>query len=151
MSSAGFAPPALDPTDRASYHDWVEDVLRYGDVDRQNHVNNVVFASFFENGRVHFLDTVVRPLIEPTDLFALVKITVEFRHEMHHPGTAAVGTRLARLGRSSVAFAQGLFNEGRCVAIAESIVVLMDGENRKSKPWPDEAAVVLQRLADGAA
>ena len=138
----------LDLTDRASFAFWHEDVLRFGDLDRQNHINNVAFASFCESGRVRFFDTIVRPLIGWDDLFVLVKITIEYRHEVHYPGSIEIGTRLARLGRSSVTFGQGLFNEGRCVAVSEAVVVLMDATTRKSKPFPDAAAVVLQRLAD---
>ncbi len=31
------------------------DKLRYGDTDRQGHVNNAVFATFLETGRVEML------------------------------------------------------------------------------------------------
>lgn len=137
----------LDLTDRTSFAFWHEDVLRFGDLDRQNHINNVAFASFCESGRVRFFDTIVRPLIGWDDLFVLVKITIEYRHEVHYPGSIEIGTRLARLGRSSVTFGQGLFNEGRCVAVSEAVVVLMDATTRKSKPFPDAAAAALQHLA----
>lgn len=137
----------LDLTDRTSFAFWHEDVLRFGDLDRQNHINNVAFASFCESGRVRFFDTIVRPLIGWDDLFVLVKITIEYRHEVHYPGSIEIGTRLARLGRSSVTFGQGLFNEGRCVAVSEAVVVLMDATTRKSKPFPDAAAAALQHQA----
>lgn len=142
MSEAG-----PDLTDRASFDFWHEDVLRFGDLDRQNHINNVAFASFCESGRVRFFDTIVRPLIGWDDLFVLVKITIEYRYEVHYPGSIEIGTRLARLGRSSVTFGQGLFNEGRCVATSEAVVVLMDATTRKSKPFPDAAAATLRQLA----
>ncbi|HLZ67267.1 MAG TPA: thioesterase family protein [Aliidongia sp.] len=131
-------------TDRSGFTFWHEDVLRFGDLDRQNHINNVAFASFYEGGRVRFFDSIVRPVIGWADLFALVKITIEYRQEMHFPGVVEVGTRLARLGRSSIAFEQALFNEDRCVSTAESVVVLMDATTRKSKPFPDEAAATLR-------
>jgi len=31
------------------------DIIRFGDLDPQGHVNNTVFATFFETGRVAFL------------------------------------------------------------------------------------------------
>jgi acyl-CoA thioester hydrolase len=139
---------APDLTQRSSFTIWHTEVLRFGDVDRQNHVNNVAFATFCEGGRVRFFDTVVRPIIGWDDLFALVKVTIEYRKEMHYPGEVEVGTRLMRLGRSSVTFGQGLFNEGRCVATAEAVVVLMDAASRRSKPFPPPAAVALRRLVD---
>ena len=137
-------------TDRSGFTFWHEDVLRFGDLDRQNHINNVAFASFCEGGRVRFFDSIVRPLIGWDDLFALVKITIEYRHEMHFPGSVEVGTRLTRLGRSSVTFGQGLFNENRCVATAEAVVVLMDATTRKSKPFPESAAATLRALINPA-
>ncbi|HEV2675906.1 MAG TPA: thioesterase family protein [Aliidongia sp.] len=137
-----------DLLDRSSFTYWHEDVLRFGDLDRQNHVNNVAFASFCENGRVRFFDTVVRPLIGWDDLFVLVRIVIDYRHEVHYPGSIEVGTRLMKLGRSSVTFGQGLFNNGRCVATSEAVVVLMDVTTRKSRPFPDHAASTLRALAE---
>lgn len=36
----------------AAYPLHSRDKLRYGDTDRQGHINNAVFATFFETGRV---------------------------------------------------------------------------------------------------
>lgn len=138
-------------TDRSGFTFWHEDVLRFGDLDRQNHVNNVAFATFCESGRVRFIDLVARPLLGPNDLFGLVKITIEYHHEVHYPGSVEIGTRLTRLGRSSVGFGQGLFNEGRCVATSQAVVVLMDAVTRKSKPFPEPAAAELRKLVNRAA
>jgi acyl-CoA thioester hydrolase len=138
--------PDVVLTDRLGFTFWHEDVLRFADLDRQNHVNNVAFATFCEGGRVRFIDSIARPLLGPDDLFALVKITIDYRHEMHFPGTVEVGTRLTRLGRSSVTFGQGLFNDGRCVATAQAVVVLMDATTRKSKPFPEVVAIELRKL-----
>ena len=143
--------PDVVLTDRSGFTFWHEDVLRFADLDRQNHVNNVAFATFCEGGRVRFIDSIARPLLGPDDLFALVKITIDYRHEMHFPGTVEVGTRLTRLGRSSVTFGQGLFNDGRCVATAQAVVVLMDAATRKSKPFPEVVAVELRKLVNPAA
>jgi acyl-CoA thioester hydrolase len=133
-------------SDRSGFTFWHEDVLRFADIDRQDHVNNVAYATFCEGGRVRFFETVVRPLIDPADMFSLVKITIEYRHEMRYPGTVEIGTRVIRFGRSSVTFGQGLFNDGRCVATAEAVVVLVDAATRKSKPFPEDAAETLRGL-----
>ena len=50
--SAQALPPAIE---RGSYSIWTYDKLRYGDTDRQGHINNAVFATFCETGRVMFL------------------------------------------------------------------------------------------------
>ena len=40
------------------------DKLRYGDTDRQGHVNNAVFATFMETGRVELIYSPQDPLLE---------------------------------------------------------------------------------------
>jgi acyl-CoA thioester hydrolase len=42
---------APDLTSRASFENWVAESVRYGDTDRQGHVNNAVFATYSESGR----------------------------------------------------------------------------------------------------
>ena len=44
-----------DLTDRGIFRFWSREVCRYGDTDRQGHVNNAAFATFCETGRVLFL------------------------------------------------------------------------------------------------
>lgn len=39
------------------------DKLRYGDTDRQGHVNNATMATFFETGRVEILYGVEHPVL----------------------------------------------------------------------------------------
>jgi acyl-CoA thioester hydrolase len=36
----------------ADYPHRVTEIIRYGDLDPQGHVNNAVFATYFESGRV---------------------------------------------------------------------------------------------------
>lgn len=121
--------------------------LRFADTDRNGHVTNSVFAVCCQNARMELLCDLVRVPLPPCTQFVIAKLLLEFRAEMHWPGTVEVGTRVERVGRSSVTLVQGLFMNERCVAIAESIVVLMDKTSRLSTPLPDEAAQVLGKFS----
>ena len=68
--------------------------------------------------------------------------TIEYLREMHHPGEVECGTLVRRVGRSSITFGQALFNDGKCAAVAEAVMVLLDPKTRRPKPLP--AAVVAQ-------
>jgi acyl-CoA thioester hydrolase len=57
-----------------------------------------------------------------------------------------IGTGVTKIGRSSFTLAQGLFNEGRCVASVEAVIVLFDGATRVSRPLPPTARAILERL-----
>jgi acyl-CoA thioester hydrolase len=117
---------------------WARDVLRYADTDRQGHVNNAVFATFLESGRVAILYNPERPLAPKGASFVIARLVLDFRTEIHWPNEVAIGTTVTRLGNSSVTFGQGIFVNGICAAVAETIIVLMDETTRKSRPLPIE-------------
>ena len=111
--------------------------LRYGDTDRQGHVNNAVFSTFLETGRVELLFTGEADLAGPDGSFVLAHLTLDFRKEANWPGEVKIGTRIVTIGRSSLRFEQAVFQQGDCVATAQTVVVLTDVNTRRSKPFSD--------------
>ena len=131
---------------RANFADWNTDTLRLSDLDYQGHVNNAVHAVLFTNGRYNFIQRHVRPKGARDMPLALVRITIEYLREMHHPGEVECGTLIRRVGRSSVTFGQALFNDGKCAAVAEAVMVLLDPATRRPKPLSREVATQLQSM-----
>lgn len=132
---------------RARYRHWVEERLRFADLDRLGHVNNVAYAVFCENARVDLMRELgYRPGEGDTE-WVLARITIDFKAPVHYPGTVSVGTRPLRNGRSSATFGQGLFAGEACVATALSVAVHVDGPTGRSRPIPDEVRAVLESLA----
>jgi acyl-CoA thioester hydrolase len=128
-------PRALLPaTSRDAYALWARDTLRYGDTDRQGHVNNAVFATFCESGRVHFLYDESLDLRGPGVNFVIARLELDYRAELFYPGTVEIGTRVLSIGRSSFRLGQGIFKGDTCAATAECIMVLVDDATRKSCP-----------------
>lgn len=129
-----------------------EEQLRFGDVDRQGHINNSAYSAYLENNRTALLYDPVAPLMEVGQEFVIAKITIEFKAELHWPGVATVGLRVDRLGRSSLALAQGVFDGDRLVVTAESVIVLLDSATRRSTPLSDAArARIAPLIAPGQA
>jgi acyl-CoA thioester hydrolase len=135
--------------DRAVYKSWWRDVIRYGDTDRQGHVNNAVFATFLESGRVRFLYDPSNDMPPPGSGFVIAQMLVDFREELHWPGEVEIGTVVLKIGRSSVSLGQGLFSGERCVATAETVLVLMDDKTRRSTPFPDATRRRLEAFSRG--
>ena len=75
--------------------------LRYADTDRQGHVNNAVFGTLVEAGRVTFLYDPKRPLTPPGTQFVIAELTIRFLSELNWPGEVTVGTGVARIGNGS--------------------------------------------------
>jgi acyl-CoA thioester hydrolase len=134
--------------DRKRFKVWNTDKLRLTDVDHQHHVNNAIFAVLYTSVRADFLHTHLRPLVAKTDMFALAKITIEYLAEMHYPGEVQVGISIRRFGRTSLTFAQGMFKDGKCVSVAEAVMVLLDPVTRRAKSLPSGAAADLARFID---
>src|ERR1044072_4893501 len=95
------------------------DIIRFGDLDPQGHVNNTVFATFFETGRVSFLREPGNALSPPGTTSVLARLDINFRKELHWPGTVEIGTGVAEIGRSSFTFLQAIFHEDACAATAQ--------------------------------
>ena len=120
--------------------------IRYADLDRQGHVNNAVFATFSEIGRVAFLYRPDHPIAPDGATFVIARIEIDFLAELHWPGTVEIGTGVSRIGRSSFTITQGLYNAGRAVAAVEGVIVLTDGQTRRSMPLPPQTLAALNEL-----
>jgi len=136
--------PLRSLADRSRFSVWNTDKLRLADVDHQGHVNNAVHAVLYTNGRYEFFQQHLRQHAAKTDLFAMVKTTIEYLSEMHYPGEVECGTQVRRVGRSSITFGQALFKDGKCAAVSESVMVLLDPVTRRARPLPAAAIAQLQ-------
>ncbi len=134
-------PPLPHPADFPSL---ATDTIRYGDTDRQGHVNNAVFTTFLETGRVHLLFDPANRLPRPNTSFVLARLEVDYVAEIHWPGTVQIGSRVLEIGRSSARFAQAIFQDGACTARAETVVVLVDNLTHKSTPWTDAERTLME-------
>ncbi|SCZ02995.1 acyl-CoA thioesterase [Microvirga guangxiensis] len=120
--------------------------IRYADLDRQGHVNNAVFATYSEIGRVAFMYDPERPLAPEGTSFVIARLVIDFRAEVFWPGAVHIGTGVLKVGRSSFALAQGMFNDGRLVATTEATIVMVDRQTRRSTPLPPDTAAALHNL-----
>lgn len=120
------------------------DKIRYVDTDRQGHVNNAVFSSFFETGRVEILYNSTFPLINPETSFVIATIKLDFLDEIQWPGQIEIGTGVLKIGNSSITLFQKLFQNGRSVADAETTIVQIHSIQKKSYPLNEPAKTTLK-------
>ena len=122
------------------------DMIRFADLDPQGHVNNTVFATFFETGRVMLLRAPVNALNPPGATSVLARLDINFLREMHWPGEVEIGTGIAEIGRSSYTFLQAIFHEGHCAGTGRATMVMIDAATRKARPLPDDVMARLEGL-----
>jgi acyl-CoA thioester hydrolase len=123
----------------------LSDNVRFADLDPNQHVNNAVYATYFETGRVTLMKDRSFGLMPAGLAWIMVRLDIHFRAELRWPGTIEMGLGVARLGRTSATFDQVVFSEGRCVASAQSVTVLIDESTRKPTPLTGEIIENFQR------
>jgi acyl-CoA thioester hydrolase len=121
------------------------DNVRYADLDPNQHVNNAVYATYFETGRVTLMKDHSFGLMPEGLAWMLVRLDIHFRAELRWPGTIELGLGVARFGRTSVTFDQVVFSQSKCVASAQSVNVLISEKTRKPTPLTAEIIENLQR------
>lgn len=109
----------------------LSDNVRFADLDPNQHVNNAVYATYFETGRVTLMKDRSYGLMPDGVTWIMVKLDMHFRAELRWPGTIELGLGVVKFGRTSVTFDQVVFSGGQCVASARSVSVLLDEATRK--------------------
>lgn len=122
------------------------DKLRYGDTDRQGHVNNAHFATFLETGRVEILYDPERPLVADGTEIVIARLALDFLGEIHWPGTVAIGTGVKKIGTSSLTLVQTVYQDEQPVAHAETVLVQIDSQTRDAAPLSDGTRARLREL-----
>jgi acyl-CoA thioester hydrolase len=123
---------------RADFAFWSRTNIRYGDVDRNDHVNNVALAQYCEDARIEFREHVLPgSSIDPAFTWVVVAFAISYYASLDYPGTAEIGTRVEAVGRSSFALAHGIFRDDQCIAGATSKLVCLDRDTRKPRALPE--------------
>jgi acyl-CoA thioester hydrolase len=105
-----------------------------------------VFATLLETGRVEVVYAKETGLHDPGCSFVIASLQIDFLDEVHWPGVVDIGTRVGKIGRSSVTLEQAIFQQGRCVATSRSVIVHVDTTTRRSAPLGERAITRLAAL-----
>lgn len=134
---------------RTDFGHWVSIPVRWGDVDRMGHVNNVQYFRYSEEARTQWIDAMSIDL--DYDIWnagqglILAELQCRFIYQLRHPATVHVGTRVLRMGNSSMQVLQGYFDGDaqQPVASAQSRLVWFDYKGERSIAFPE---LVRQRI-----
>lgn len=109
--------------------------IRVSDMDGYGHLNAIRIGQYYEEARAAFYQ---RHLIAVRKSRILVaEIRLRYLNEGFWPGVLQVGTAVVRIGNSSFAIAQALFQDRCCLGHCETILV----HTEKGKPQPLTAEI----------
>jgi len=110
--------------------------VRYRDLDPMQHVNNAVYASYIEQARIQYIESVVGQ--RSVDAGAVVAtLELEFERPVEYGETVTVAVRAGELGTTSVPLYYEIRTENGLAATAETLMVAYDSERGEPRPIPD--------------
>lgn len=134
--------PLPERLDLDSYAFRTDIEPRFGDMDALRHLNNVALAGIYEEGRLRFTAAFNHhPVGETRGRPMLAEVTIRYLAEGRYPGALTVAVSVLRIGRTSYVVGQALFQNGRCIGIAD-VVVVWTSEGRPA-PIPDDFRAAL--------
>jgi acyl-CoA thioester hydrolase len=122
----------FDLISRQTFRHWTPVTIRYSDQDAMAHVNNTALATYVEAARTAFIYQLIQKSGAVGMEFILARLVIDYRRELHYPGTVEVGARLIRVGNKSLATGYGVFKDDECFATSECVNVFYDMATRKT-------------------
>lgn len=106
----------------------VSQPVQWGEQDGFGHVNNMHFIRWFESSRIAYL---MKCRIEMTGEGIgpiLAAVSCNYRRQLTFPDTVTIGTRVVRIGRTSLTMEHALWSESLQAVAADgtSTVVMFD-------------------------
>lgn len=139
--------PSPTSRDPSAYRHWLDEHVRFADLDFNMHANNGAFATYFEASRIGMFDAARDAIAAAGGTTVIVKLEIAFLAELRYRDRIRIGGRVAGLGRSSVRFSSAIFRGEECVATSEAVSVVLDREARRSMEIPPAAREILSRFA----
>ena len=140
---------AFDLTRRETFDSFTPVTIRFSDQDSMGHVNNVSIAAYIEAARTMIVQGLLDRFDHPGLDFILARVVIDYKRELHYPGTVEVGGRLIRLGSKSLTSGYGVFLGDACIATSESVNVFYDMNTRSSVVPPQDVQDAVRELIAG--
>jgi acyl-CoA thioester hydrolase len=133
---------------RSAYKHFLAIPTRWMDNDVYQHVNNVVYYSYFDTVINHYLIEAGGLDIQASPVIGIaVETFCRFRKSFAFPETVDAGLRVGHLGNSSVRYEIGLFGtEDEARAEGHFVHVFVERATNKPVPIPPRMRGALERL-----
>jgi len=121
---------------RADFSYFLLENTRWGDSDAMGHINNVLYARYYESVRVAYFDELlnIKFVNKVPAGVILADMKIAYLQQLHHPSKMVIGGRVSRLGGSSLHFDAAVFIEGndQPISTSRATLVWFDYANNQS-------------------
>ncbi len=110
----------------------------WGEMDALGHLNNVVYYRYAETARIHYLEKL--GMFNKQSFLVLAQASCKYILPVVYPDTLQIGVRCKKIGTTSIVFEYLFYSQQqqKTVATAQAVVVNLDKETNKSKPWSEQ-------------
>ena len=109
--------------------------VRFRDMDALGHVNNAVYATYFEIVRGEYYHAVIGEAFEDYGA-VMVHLEIDYLAPLSRFDPVTAQLSLAEVGESSIRFEYDLVSAGETAATGETVQVVADPETGESVPIP---------------
>jgi acyl-CoA thioester hydrolase len=127
--------------------------VQWGDMDAFQHVNNTVFFRWFESARIAYTMRIGLKGMMETERVGpiLASMSCDYCRPLVYPDTVLIGSRVTRIGRTSLVMEHALVSVDLRAIAAEgrSTIVVFDYAANKPTPVPDAIRKKIDELEGG--
>jgi acyl-CoA thioester hydrolase len=122
----------------ADYSEVIEIPVQWGDQDAFRHVNNTVYLRWFESARIAYSRKIgLWDLLEFANVGPiLASSTCHYRRPLTYPDTVRIGTRILKVGTTSLTLEHRIVGLASNAVAAEGSAVLVLYDYNKAEPCP---------------
>ena len=120
---------------------------RFCETDALGHINNTVVPVWFEKAREPIFQLFTPDMDVNNWKLIIARITVDFLAEIHY-GTSnevEIRTGLVKVGNSSMTIRQEVWQQGKCCARGDAVMIHYDYASAQSVAIPDTIRSELQK------
>lgn len=136
---------------RDDYRHVIDLTVRWGDMDMLGHINNAKYFTYSESARIAYFESLVGadPKSGEGGGLILASIGCDFLAQLHYPAQLEVGTRVTKIGRSSMQIEHAVFSDGIAYAALHATVVWFDYAAQKTVAVPNAVRVFIRECEQG--
>lgn len=128
--------------ERSDFTYFLKENTRWGDSDAMGHINNVLYARYYESARTsYFSELLDLKFVKkmPTGVI-LADMKIAYLQQLHHPAEMQIGARVSRLGGSSLHFDAAVFLQGsdQPISASRATLVWFDYAKNRSLKIPQD-------------
>ncbi len=147
------------PWIKQDFQEWIKSFrfftpiqVRFGDTDQLGHINNVSYFSYFEHGRLAYLEELdlIGALLDTSETSDSVIVSANmechYLRQVYYGEKVTLGVRISRIGTSSADFEYALVtgDNETLSAVGRGAIVYINRHTGKSRPLPEKLRDIIR-------